>query len=135
MRNLYIVFRNVLVFCFVIVVFGASNILKDNSVASILGVGIVFGVSMMLVPNILKFFKLPVNNGSHFLMSIIISFLFFFIGLYIFNFLKIPSGGSIDFGISFIPPLKLQDRTVALVILSLFTTITSSLLDYLGRQK
>lgn len=135
MNSLYLIFKNVLVFCFVVVVFGSSNILINNSVASIIGVGIVFGIFMILVPTILKSLKLPVTNGSVFVMSIIVSFFFFFVGLYIFNFLKIPDRGIIDFGVNFIPPLIIQDRTVALVILTIFSTLVSSFFDFLNKQK
>jgi len=124
-----------LVFFFLITVFGAGNILRDSSLANTIGIGLVYGILMMLIPNILKFLKLPVNTGSLILMAILISFLFFFTGLYILGIFTVPAGGVIDFGIAFISPLVMADRTVALVVLTIFSALASVGLEVLSKAR
>ncbi|MCS7317779.1 MAG: hypothetical protein NZZ41_05680 [Candidatus Dojkabacteria bacterium] len=131
----YSIFKNVLVFCFVVVVFGANNILINNSVASIIGVGIVFSIFLLLVPSILKSLKLPITSGSLLMMNFIVGFVFFFTGFYLFNFLKIPDKGIIDFGVSFIAPIYIQDKTVSLLFLTLFSTSISWIFDVVSKNK
>jgi len=135
MKNLYLILRNLMVFTFIVVIFGSNNIIKDNSVSSILLVGLLFGIVMMLIPSVLKYFKLPITPSTVFVMSLIFSFLFYFLGLYVFNLINIPSSGVLDFGVSFIQPIKLQDRTVTIVLLSLFSAFISSLIDFLSKKK
>src|SRR5690606_4983292 len=101
MRQLFSVLLNLLIFFFLIGIFGSAiSVVGGNTVLNKVLVGLLFGVFMMLVPNILKFFKLPVNGGSQLLMGILVSFVFYFLSLYILNFIMI-TGSRIDLGLSF----------------------------------
>lgn len=135
MRQLFSVLLNLLIFFFLIGIFGSAiSVVGGNTVLNKVLVGLLFGVFMMLVPNILKFFKLPVNGGSQLLMGILVSFVFYFLSLYILNFIMI-TGSRIDLGLSFIQPIVLQDRTVALVFFSLVSAVFSVGMDVLSKKK
>ena len=84
MKDVYLAARNSILFYFVVILIGAG-ITLPVSFAEKIFVGLIFGVSITLIPHILKFFKLPVNTGSVFLLCIIISFLFFMLTSYFTN--------------------------------------------------
>ena len=134
MRNIYVLIRNMLLFFFLVVVFSGPLLIRNGTFLDKLLVGLLFGLFMMLIPNILKFFKLPVNSGSLILMGVIVAFVFYFVALYVFNFITVV-GGSVDLGLGFIEPIKLQDKTVALVFLSLVSALASIGLEILGKKK
>ncbi len=136
MRNLYVLIRNMLLFFFLVVVFSGPLLIRNGTFLDKLLVGLLFGLFMMLIPNVLKFFKLPVNNGSLLLMGVIVAFLFFFVALYN-PFLPLITvvGGNVDLGLGFIQPIKLQDKTVALVFLSLVSAVISIGLEILSKKK
>jgi uncharacterized membrane protein YvlD (DUF360 family) len=80
MKFLYSTIINALLFYFFISVFngiqigGANNNLLTNILA-----GLIFGALIASIPILLKFFKLPVNSGSTFLLALIIVFIFLFL--------------------------------------------------------
>lgn len=51
----------------------------NNSVLLNIAAGLLFGVLIASIPALLKFFKLPVNNGGVFLMALVLIFIFLFI--------------------------------------------------------
>ena len=132
MRNIYIAFRNLLVFVFVVSVFGIESILKDTSVQTLIGAGLIYGILVMLIPNILKFFKLPVNNGSIFLVNLLLSCLFFFSGIYILGLFEVTAGRTVDFWIA---QVVIADRTIALVVLSMFSGVISTGMEILRQSR
>jgi len=134
MRTVYVILRNMLLFFFLVVIFGGALRINRGSVLDELIVALVFGIFMAVIPNILKFFKLPVNAGSLILMGIIVSFVFFFVGLYVFNFITI-TGQNIVLGISFLDPIVLRDKTFTLVILSLVAAALSIGLEIMSTKK
>lgn len=134
MRTVYLTLVNMLLFFFIAEIFGGALLINRGEVIDKIVVGIIFGFFMAMVPHILKFFKLPVNGGSLFLMSLIVAFLFFFLGLYIFNFITI-TGKSIALGISLLDPIVLPDRTFALVTLTLVTALSSVGLSVIDKRK
>lgn len=134
MRNVYVTLRNMMLFFFLVVVFGGALRINNGRVLDEIIVALVFGIFMSLIPNILKFFKLPVNPGSLILMGVIVSFVFFFVGLYLFSFINI-TGQSIVLGISFIDPIVLPDKTFTLVILSVVAAVFSIGLELMSQKK
>lgn len=135
MRNIYVILLNMLIFFFLVGVLNpAIGVTGNNSVVSKILVGLLFGVFMMLIPNVLKFLKLPVNGGSMLLMGIIVSFLFYFLSIYLFQ-LIIVQAANINLGIPLVGPIVLGDRTVALVFLSLVSAVLSIGLDAIGKKK
>jgi hypothetical protein len=77
MKQAYLVLRNALIFFFIVSVVGGIAI-TGAALGKIL-LAVFFGILMMIVPSILQFFKINVNTGSKLLMSIVLSFLFFFL--------------------------------------------------------
>jgi len=133
MKNVYVTLRNMMLFFFLVVIFGGALRINNGKVLDEIIVALVFGVFMSFIPNILKFLKLPVNPGSMILMGVIVSFVFFFVGLYLFNFINI-IGQTIVLGISFLDPIVLPDKTFTLVVLSLVAAIFSIGLELMSQK-
>lgn len=133
MKQVYIVIRNLLLFFFLVAIFAGTINVNDNTVLDKIIVGAVFGIVMMMLPNFLKFLKIPVNTGSLLLIGVIASFLFFFLGLYVIEFISI-TGGSVNFGISDLT-FTLKDKTVALVVLSVTSAVLSVVLETMSKSK
>lgn len=124
MRKVYVVLRNMLLFFFLVEVFAGALVVNRGTVIDKILVGIVFGIFMMLIPNILKFFKMPLNSGTLMLVGVIVSFMFFFVGIYVLQIITV-APKAVDLGIAFVQPIQLTDKTVALVFLSLVSAISS----------
>lgn len=88
MKDVYLTVRNGVLFYFVAILIGAGMTLPV-SFAEKLFVGLIFGLVITLIPHILKFFKLPVNSGSVFLLCIIICFIYFMVMSYVFSLIGI----------------------------------------------
>jgi hypothetical protein len=135
MRQVFSILLNMLIFFFLVGIFGSAiSVIGGSSVINKVIVGLIFGIFMMLIPNVLKFFKLPVNGASLLLMGVIVSFVFYFVSIYILSIISV-TGSSIDLGIAFFEPILLQDRTVALVFLSLVSAGFSVGMDILSKRK
>lgn len=133
MRQLYIILRNLLVFFFIGELFSRVLIIGNGTFTDRFIAGVGYGLVMMLIPNIIKFFKQVPNNGSLILVGLIVSLIFFLFTSYIIGFIRI-SGNTIDFGNDLINPIKLADNTIALVYLSVTSAVLSIGLDILGRN-
>jgi hypothetical protein len=133
MKFVYVTLVNMLLFFFIVTVFSGITV-RGGSFLEKVWVGLLFGVFMAGVPHVLKFFKLAVSSGSLLLMGVVMSFIFFFIGIYFLDLFNI-SRSTVDIGVSFIPEISLQDRTMAIVFLSLVSAIMSIGLEILGKQK
>ncbi|MFS8130460.1 MAG: hypothetical protein ACMG57_00625 [Candidatus Dojkabacteria bacterium] len=140
MQKIFTVILNMLIFFFLVVVLspniqvGSVFGIAPNSVVNSVLVGIIYGIFIMLIPNFLKFLKLPVNGGSMILMGIIVSFIFFFVGIYIFGFVGV-NNQPVNLGLALVSPIILQDRTVALVFLSIVSALVSIGMEMLNKKK
>lgn len=133
MYYVYVTLRNMLLFFFLVSVFSGTILVRDNTVFDKVLVGVIFGIVMAALPAMLKFFKLPLNTGTLLLVGTIASFLFFFFGLYVIEFITI-TGGTVDVGISDLD-FTFEDRTVALVVLSAIAAVFSVILETLSEAK
>ncbi len=77
LKKAYIVIVNALLFFFLVSVVNGVQINSGNVWTKSL-IGALFGILMLLVPNLLQFFKISVNMWSRLLLSIVMSFIFFF---------------------------------------------------------
>ncbi len=123
MKNLYVVLVNTLLFFFIATVIDGISI-SGGTVLSIVLVGVIFGVLMMLIPAILKFFKISVNTGSRMLMALVMSFLFFFLLHSGFGGIATITGSSIDLGLGS-APIKLAGSLETLMVAALTTALAS----------
>jgi len=90
MKDVYLAVRNTILFYFIALMLGAS-ISLPISFSEKLFAGLLFGISITLIPHILKFFKLPVNTGSVLLLCVIISFIFFVVTSYMLSLITFTS--------------------------------------------
>jgi hypothetical protein len=132
MKNLYVVLRNFLLFFFLVNVFSGVSI-TQGLFGKVL-VGLIFGVLMALVPTILAFFKLPVNFGGSFLLSLVICFIYFFLIKIQFLALGSIGGTTVNWGISGVKPWVLDDLTT-LVVVSITSALLSVWLDYISSKR
>lgn len=129
MRKLFTFLLNLLIFFFLIGIFNnAFSIVGGDTVVNKLIVGIIFATLMTIVPNVIQFFKVEVNTPTLFVVSLILSFFFYYLSIYIVGLISV-NLTSIDLGISFVAPLELKDRTIALVFLTVVSTILSVLME------
>lgn len=140
MQKLFTVILNMLIFFFLVVILspniqvGSVFGIASNSVINSVLVGLIYGILIMLVPNFLKFLKLPDNTGAMILMGVIVSFIFFFAGIYIFGFVGV-NNQPVNLGLALTSPIILQDRTVALVFLSVVSALVSMGMGMLNNKK
>jgi hypothetical protein len=133
MLKVYRIVLNILIFFFVWAIFEKSILIGGGQFVDKLGAALVFGLITAFVPNILKFFKLPVNTGSTFLITLILTFLYLFIQLSVFNTMNL-TGQSVNLGIDLIGQIQIQDKTNALVLLSLLLSSLSVGIDFLKKK-
>lgn len=130
----YVVIRNSLLFFFLISVFESGINISQGLFGKIM-LGVFFGLIMVSVPFLLGFFKMPDNFWAMMLLGIVLSFLYFFLlksgflGLVTFADRTV-----IDWGISGIAPLVLDDIST-LVVISVTSALTSAGLDNLSGNK
>lgn len=135
MHKVFLILLNLFIFFFLIGIFDeAFSIRGDNTVASNLLVGLGFAVLMSLSSNVLKFFKIQINFASLFLVSFVVAFLFFFAAIYLLQIIYVNSA-TIDFGLPFLLPIQLSDKTMALVFLSLSSSFLSVLMEDLSERR
>lgn len=135
MRKLFTILINLLIFFFLLGIFNnAFSIVGGDTVVNKLIIGLIFAVLMAIVPNIIKFFKVEVNTASTFLVSLLLSFIFYYLSIYILGLISV-NLTTIDLGISFIHPIDLKDRTVALLFLTAVSTLFSVLMEDLRDRR
>ena len=88
-KTIHVILRNLFVFVFVAATVDGINV-RGGAFGYVL-LGLVFAVAMMLVPTIIRFFKLPVNFAAVVLVGTLMSILIFFS----FRYLVL---GCVDFG-------------------------------------
>jgi len=125
--------QNIFIFFFVWAIFRKSVLIGGGLFIDELGVALIFGLITAFTPNILKFFKLPVNLGSTFLITLIFTFLYLFLQISVFNLINL-TGQNINIGVDLIGEIELDDKTYALVILSILLSSFSVLMDFLRKK-
>lgn len=129
----YKTIQNILIFFFIWALFRRAMIIGGGAFIDEFSAALAFGLITAFTPNILKFFKLPVNIGSTLLITLIVTFLYLFIQISILNYINL-TGQSINFGIELIGPINLEDKTYALVLLSILLSLMSVTMDYLKKK-
>ena len=131
LRKVYVVIVNALLFFYIIAVVNGVRI-RDGSLAAVILAALLFGVLMVSIVFILKFFKIIVNVSSKLLVSVVLSFIFFFL---LYNgILGIGSIGSsvIDFGLGSGSIWRL-DQVGTLIAVSIASGVASAALDWLSK--
>ncbi|MBL8015094.1 MAG: hypothetical protein JNK26_02820 [Candidatus Doudnabacteria bacterium] len=128
--RIYEVIINLLLFYFVTSVINGVTIREGNLLSTII-VGIVFGVLMAAVPQMLGFFKINVNTWASLLLSIMLSFIFLFIlstlGIAVF------AAAVIDLGLPGLV-IAINDAISSLLFLSVLIALLSVGLKQLGKK-
>jgi hypothetical protein len=122
MKNLYVVIVNALLFFFIVQIVNGIRI-SNGTVISTIFVGLLFGLTMMMVPIILRFFKISVTTGSRMLLALVLSFLFFFLIHTGFASIGKITGSTINFGIG--DPIKLAGSLETLMVASIVSALSS----------
>lgn len=133
MKKVYRAILNILIFFFVWSIFRKTMLIGGGLFIDEFGVALIFGIITAFTPNVLKFFKLPVNGGSTFLITLILTFIYLFFQISVFNVI-ILTGQSINLGIDLVGSIVLEDKTYALVLISVLLSVISTLLDFLKKK-
>lgn len=134
MKYLYDTLQSTFIFYFIAILFQDIMILGNNEFSDYLVPGIIFGVIIASLPFLLTFFKLGANTGSIILGSVVIVFMYYFIGYYFLDLFAIAASGSVDFGIDFLK-ITTQDQTIGLILLSIFSASLNVIMQLLNVQK
>jgi len=125
--------QNLLIFFFVWAIFRKTVIIGGGIFIDELSVALVFGLIAAFTNNVLKFFKLSVNLGSTFLITLILTFLYLFLQMSVFNVINL-TGQGINLGIELLGEIQIQDKTYALVLLTILLSSLSVLMEYLKKK-
>lgn len=123
MKNIYIVIVNALLFFFVATIIDGIRIANGSVLSKIL-LGLAFGLLVMLVPTILKFFKISVTTGSKMLLTLVLTFLFFFLLHTGFGGFASITASTIDLGIGS-DPIRLPGSLETLMVAALTSALAS----------
>lgn len=126
MNMLYKTFVNIAIFYFLIILFnGVLSILMPgaNTFIVVAIPAIIYGLLMAGLPSIVSFFKIKVNTGILLIGGIVVNFLFYFVGHYVFKIFAI-NMGTIILGIPALS-IKIDDQTIGFLIISLLSSLVS----------
>lgn len=133
MKRFYHTLRNLLIFILITVIFEGALVFGAKTFMDKLLLGLVFGFLLTFSSNVLKFFKLPVNIPSEFLLNLVISFIVFLLLHSPLNYIRVEAKTFVT-GISLIDPVTFSDSTMGIVILSFVTAILISLFDFVHKN-
>lgn len=123
MKNIFVVIVNALLFFFIASLINGIRVSGGTVLATTL-VGIVFGILMASVPAILKALKISVTTGAKLLLSLVLSFLFYFLLHSGLGDVASITGSSIDLGIG-TDPIVLAGSLETLVVGSIISALAS----------
>lgn len=136
MKNVYKAFVNIFIFYFLVSLFnGVLGILMPgaNTFVVILIPAIIYGILVAALPTILGFFKIKENTGALLLGGVVVNFLFYFLGHYVFRIFAI-NGGNIVLGIPALA-IRVDDQTLGLLIISLLSSLVSVGIEAMSKKK
>jgi hypothetical protein len=133
MRQVYSIIQNALVFFLVTEIFVGVMVVGNGSFSDKFLTAIIYGSFITIIPNLLKFMKLNVNSGSLILAGLLVALLFYILGFYLLGFLNF-TGNTIDLGTSVISTIKVADKTIGMIYLSVISAIASVGMDILRRN-
>lgn len=136
MNFLYKTFVNITVFYFLVILFnGVLGILMPgaNTFIVIAIPAIIYGLLMAALPSIVTFFKIKVNTGVLLLGGIVVNFLFYFLGHYVFRIFLI-NMGTIILGIPALS-IRIDDQTIGFLIISLLSSVVSVGIEAASKRK
>lgn len=134
MKIAYDFFQGFFVFFFITKVFNNIFVFAPgNPIASLMLPAALFGVAVLAIPFVAGFLKQEKNNASYFLISLLLSLLYYVLITYVFRFVVINVPGAISFGISTFA-ISIEDRTIALFVITLISSALVTLLKVLFEQ-
>lgn len=93
-----------------------------------------FGIVVAILPAVLGFFKITENNGALLLGGLVINFIFYFLGYYLFNFFELADSGVVTFFHNSIA-LTIGDKVLGLILISLISSAIIVALQSLNKRK
>ncbi|MCA9379473.1 hypothetical protein KC640_03525 [Candidatus Dojkabacteria bacterium] len=129
-KKIYAALTNMLLFYFILGLVSGMSVNGDSLALDVL-IGLVFGAIMAYTPEVLAFFKISVNAWSSLLISIVLSFIFFFVAS---SLLGVIAFGATDTNLGFADVvLQLPDALSTLIFVSLISALGSVSLKQLSK--
>ncbi len=128
MEKLNDILVNTIIFFFVVTVLdGAVRLNTSSGVLDKVLVGLLYGVTVSFSRNILKFFKLQVNNVLLLVSTVLLSLAFALGSSYLLR-LLVFTKSTINLGINSIQPIEFPDATISLLVFSIITAVLTFIL-------
>lgn len=123
------------VFYFIQYVFGGIlNFANKGSFDGVFISAFVFGLIVAALPAVLGFFKIKESNGALLMGGLIVNFIFYFLGYYLFKFFTLQETGPVVFFHSSII-FNVQDKVLGLILISLVSSAIIVALQSLSKRK
>lgn len=133
-KNIHLLLRNLFIFITVATIVSGINV--RNGAFGYIVTGAIFGLAMMFVPSIIKFFKLPVNFAAQILIGTLVSIIVFFSYRYLvlgfIDFTGTVIGGNIG-GLIELPRVEL-DKLGTVLYGALLATLLSAIMQETGKK-
>ena len=133
MKFLYIYLRSLFLFYFVASLFNPVLKAGTNSFSDLIVSGLIFGLLLALLPQLLSFMKIKENNGALFLGGIVLVFAFYFVSHYAFKLFTIAASKQevqVWKGVGF----TIDDQTLALILISVVSAGLSVIMQVLQKK-
>lgn len=122
------------VFFFLAYLFGSLlDYSKWDNFDGIFVTACLFGVVVAAMPAVLGFFKIRESIGALLLVGLVVNFIFYFLGYYVFGLFKLAEQGRIIFGHSSLY-IDVEDKVLGLILISLISSAIIVGLQYLKKN-
>jgi hypothetical protein len=133
MKNVYTVLVNGLLFFFIITVVNGVQLTNGSLLGKII-VSLVFGLLIMFIPSILKALKINDSTGARLLLTLVISFIFFFVLYSGIGGIARVTGSTIDLGLGAGSIIALPGALETLIAVAVLSALASAGLQSLEKR-
>ncbi len=125
---------NFTLFFFIMVFFRNIFSVGNNELTDYIFVGLLFGILMASTPKLLEFIKVKETPGALVLIGVVATFMFYFIGYYVFDLFVFADGTRAIMLNNTTKFITVEDKTFGLIVISLFSSLFSVILSILNAK-
>ncbi|MCA9387206.1 hypothetical protein KC669_04195 [Candidatus Dojkabacteria bacterium] len=123
------------VFYFIAYIFGGLlNFTNKGNFDGVFISAFVFGLVVAALPAVLGFFKIRESNGALLMGGLVVNFIFYFLGYYLFGFFTLADKGKVSFFHSSLT-MGVEDKVLGLILISLVSSAIIVALQSLSKRK
>ncbi|MCA9381035.1 hypothetical protein KC678_02120, partial [Candidatus Dojkabacteria bacterium] len=121
-------------YCLAYIFGGLLNFTNKGNFDGVFVSAFVFGLVVAALPAVLGFFKIKGNNGALLLGGLVVNFIFYFLGYYLFGFFTLADKGKVGFFHSSLT-ISVEDKVLGLILISLVSSAIIVALQSLSKRK